>query len=95
MFVFKSWRETIANAEHVHQEEDVKLRLNTEHFPSYYMNETILQAGKEKIFFSFGNVSNNFLFLAHETNCSFYCFIDDILSKAKINILSRLDDMKL
>ncbi|UJR21537.1 hypothetical protein I4U23_024622 [Adineta vaga] len=50
MFVFKSWRETIANAEHVHQEEEIKLRLNTEHFPSYYMNETILQAVFERAY---------------------------------------------
>ncbi|CAF1433105.1 unnamed protein product [Adineta steineri] len=50
MFVFKSWRETIANAEFVHQEEEVKLRLNTEHFPSYYMNETILQAAFERVY---------------------------------------------
>jgi hypothetical protein len=46
MFVFKSWKESITNAELIHQEEEMKLRLSTEHSHSYYMNETVLQAGR-------------------------------------------------
>jgi hypothetical protein len=46
MFVFKSWKESIANAEFVQQEDEMKLRLNTEHYSSYYMNETVVKAGK-------------------------------------------------
>jgi hypothetical protein len=46
MFVFKSWKESITNSELIHQEEEMKLRLTTEHPHSYYMNETVLQAGK-------------------------------------------------
>ncbi len=46
MFVFKSWKESITNAELIHQEEETKLRLTTEHPNSYFMNDTVLQAGK-------------------------------------------------
>jgi hypothetical protein len=46
MFVFKSWKESIINAELIHQEEEMKLRLSIEHPHSYYMNETVLQAGR-------------------------------------------------
>ena len=46
MFVFKSWKESIANAEVIHQEEENKLRLSTEHPQSYYMTDSVLQAGK-------------------------------------------------
>jgi hypothetical protein len=46
MFVFKSWKESITNAELIHQEEETKLRLSIEHSPSYYMNDTVLQAGR-------------------------------------------------
>jgi hypothetical protein len=46
MFVFKTWKESITNAELVHQEEETKLRLSTEHSHSYYMNETVLKAGR-------------------------------------------------
>ena len=51
MYVFKSWKESIINAEVVHQEEEAKLRLSIEHPHSYYMNETVLLAGKKKIRF--------------------------------------------
>lgn len=48
MFVFKSWKDAITHAEVIHQEEETKLRLNTEHPHSYYANEPIvLQAGKK------------------------------------------------
>jgi hypothetical protein len=46
MFVFKSWKEAIYNAEMIHQEEENKLRLSTEHSQSYHMTETALQSGK-------------------------------------------------
>jgi hypothetical protein len=46
MFVFKSWKESILNAELIHQEEENKLKLSTEHPQSYYMTDTILQSGK-------------------------------------------------
>lgn len=46
MFVFKSWKESITNAELVHQEEEAKLRLSTEHAHLYFMDDTVLQAGK-------------------------------------------------
>lgn len=46
MFAFKSWKDSIINAEVIHQEEEAKLRLSTEHPHSFYMNETVLQAGK-------------------------------------------------
>lgn len=49
MFVFKSWKEAITNAELIQQEEEMKLRLSIEHPQSYYMNETVLQAGKLNI----------------------------------------------
>lgn len=45
MFVFKSWKESITNAELIHQEEEMKLRLTTEQSQTYYMNDTVLQAG--------------------------------------------------
>ena len=46
MFVFKSWKESITHTEMIHQEEEMKLRLTTEHPHSYYMNEAVLQSGK-------------------------------------------------
>lgn len=47
MFVFKSWKESITNAELIQQEEETKLRLTIEHPHSYYMNDNVLQAGKK------------------------------------------------
>jgi hypothetical protein len=46
MFVFKSWKESILNTEKIHQEEENKLRLSTEHPRSYYMTDTVLQSGR-------------------------------------------------
>ena len=46
MFVFKSWKESILNAELIHQEEENKLKLSAEHPQSYYMTDTILQSGE-------------------------------------------------
>jgi hypothetical protein len=46
MFVFKSWKESISNAEIIHLEEENKLRLSTEHPQSYYMTDTVLQSGR-------------------------------------------------
>jgi hypothetical protein len=46
MFVFKSWKEAIYNAEIIHQEEENKLRLSTEHPQSYYITETVLKSGR-------------------------------------------------
>jgi len=46
MFVFKSWKESILNAEKIHQEEENKLRLSIEHPQSYYMTDNVLQLGK-------------------------------------------------
>ncbi len=46
MFVFKSWKEAILNAEIIHQEEENKLRLRAEHPQSYYMTDTVLQSGR-------------------------------------------------
>lgn len=47
MSAFKSWKEAIINAEIIHQEEESKLRLSTEHPHSYYITDTVLQTGKE------------------------------------------------
>ncbi|CAF4662949.1 unnamed protein product, partial [Rotaria sp. Silwood2] len=46
MFVFKSWKKTILNAEIIHQDKENKLRLSTEHPQSYYMSDTVLQSGR-------------------------------------------------
>jgi hypothetical protein len=46
MFVFKSWKESILNAEKIQQEEENKLRLSIEHPQSYYMTDNVLQLGK-------------------------------------------------
>jgi hypothetical protein len=51
MFVFKSWKDSILNAEKIHQEEENKLRLSIEHPQSYYMTNNVLQAGE--LFFIF------------------------------------------
>lgn len=48
MFVFKSWKEAITHAEVIHQEEETKLRLSTDHPHSHYLNEAVLQAGRTK-----------------------------------------------
>jgi hypothetical protein len=45
MFVFKSWKESILNAEIIHQEEENKFKLSAEHPQSYYITDTILQSG--------------------------------------------------
>ena len=45
MTVFKSWKEAIGNAEKIHQKEENKLRLSTDHPESYYMTDAVLQAG--------------------------------------------------
>ncbi|CAF1098564.1 unnamed protein product [Rotaria sordida] len=58
MFVFKSWKESITNAELVHQEEETRLRLNTEHPHTYYMNETVLQAAFDHISYAIRQLSN-------------------------------------
>ncbi len=47
MFVFKTWKESISNCEIIHQEEEMKLRLSAEHPQSYYMTDTVLQAGRD------------------------------------------------
>lgn len=52
MGAFNSWKESIINAELIHQEEETKLRLSTEHPHSYYMTESVLQAS-EKFSFEF------------------------------------------
>ncbi|CAF0826622.1 unnamed protein product [Adineta ricciae] len=49
MFVFKSWKESIANAEMIHQEEENKLRLSMEHPQSYYMTDSVLQAAFDHV----------------------------------------------
>ena len=51
MTVFKSWKEAISNAEKIHQKEENKLRLSTEHPHSYYMTDAVLQAGKRCDFY--------------------------------------------
>ncbi|CAF0894228.1 unnamed protein product [Rotaria sp. Silwood1] len=58
MFAFKSWKESITNAELVHQEEETRLRLSTEHPHSYYMNETVLQAAFDHISYAIRQLSN-------------------------------------
>jgi len=45
MFVFKSWKNSILNAEKIHQDEENKLRLSLEHPQSYYMTDNVLQSG--------------------------------------------------
>jgi hypothetical protein len=45
MFVFKSWKEAILNAEIIHNEEENKLKLSTEHPQSFYMSENVLRTG--------------------------------------------------
>lgn len=45
MFVFKSWKDSIHSAEQIHQEEENKLRLTTEHPQSYFITESVLQTG--------------------------------------------------
>ena len=45
MFVFKSWKESINNAEQIHQEEETKLRLTSEHPQPYFITESTLQSG--------------------------------------------------
>lgn len=49
MGAFNSWKESIINAELIHQEEETKLRLSTEHPHSYYMTETVLQAAFDRL----------------------------------------------
>jgi hypothetical protein len=51
MFVFKSWKESILSAETIHQEEENKLRLSNEHPHSYYMSDTVLQAGRSSFIY--------------------------------------------
>jgi hypothetical protein len=58
MFVFKSWKESITNAELIHQEEEMKLRLSIEHPHSYYMNETVLQAAFDRVSYAIRQLSN-------------------------------------
>lgn len=48
MFVFKTWKDSIDNAERIHQEEENKLRLTTEHPQSYYITESDLQSGMDR-----------------------------------------------
>lgn len=45
MFVFKSWKKSILSAEIIHQDEENKLRLSTEHPQSYFMSDAVLQSG--------------------------------------------------
>ncbi|CAF0812850.1 unnamed protein product [Adineta steineri] len=58
MFVFKSWKESIINAEIIHQEEENKLRLSTEHPQSYYMTDTVLQAAFDRVSHSIRKLCN-------------------------------------
>ena len=46
MFVFKPWKKSISNAEIIHQDEENKLRLSTEHPQLYYMSDIVLQSGR-------------------------------------------------
>ncbi|CAF3387063.1 unnamed protein product [Rotaria socialis] len=58
MFVFKTWKDSIVNAEVVHQEEEAKLRLSTERPHSFYMNETVLQAVFDRVCYAIRQLSN-------------------------------------
>ncbi|CAF1492202.1 unnamed protein product [Rotaria magnacalcarata] len=57
MFVFKPWKDSIVNAEVVHQEEEAKLRLSTERPHSFYMNETVLQAVFDRVCYAVRQLS--------------------------------------
>jgi len=58
MFVFKSWKESIINAELIHQEEEMKLRLSTEHLHSYYMNDNVLQTVFDRVSYAIRQLGN-------------------------------------
>ncbi|CAF2019457.1 unnamed protein product [Rotaria magnacalcarata] len=49
MFVFKSWKKNILNAEIIHQDEENKLRLSTEHPQSYYMTDAVLKSVFDRV----------------------------------------------
>ncbi|CAF3367807.1 unnamed protein product [Rotaria sp. Silwood1] len=58
MFVFKSWKKAILNAEITHQDEENKLRLSTEHPQSFYMSDTVLQSVFDRVSYTIRELCN-------------------------------------
>ncbi|CAF3666483.1 unnamed protein product [Rotaria socialis] len=58
MFVFKSWKKIILNAEIIHQDEENKLRLSTEHPQSYYMTDAVLQSVFDRVSYAIRELCN-------------------------------------